>query len=137
MSVLSLTELSDAFREEMEKAKNPGPECKGLIFRYSRDVWIGSDNDVNFRDRFRWNKTLSCDGCDKCLWMWDDLQEFMGDYSKGEGVMFDGVQDKLYQLMVTNISTDWESGHVDDSDLEFVKCEEPIHERNHQNNDVS
>ncbi len=121
MSILSITELSDAFRAEMKKPENPEPECKGIIFRYSRDIWIGSDNDVNFRDRFRWNKTLSCSGCDKCDWMWDDMREIMYD----EGLIFDNPKkDQLYTLMVTNISTDWESGHVDDYDLEFIEVKD-------------
>jgi hypothetical protein len=115
---MSLEDLHSAFQTVNLTPK--AEPCQGLIFRYNREHWIGKAGDLNFRDRFRWNKTLSCDGCEKCDWMWDDLGEFMGVYM--DGIIFNNpTQDKLYRLSVVNITRDWESGHVDGYDLEMVE----------------
>ena len=99
--------------------------CPGKIYRFTKSVWIGSDGDVNFQERFRPIHGLSCAGCERCEYLHDDLQEFVANYKWGvEGIEYDGAEGKLYKLEVTNISTDWETGKVDDYDLEFVEVKE-------------
>lgn len=66
-------------------------------------------------------KRRSC-SCNKCQYLEDDINEFMCH----EGII--GIEDvkdgKLYTVGYTNISTDWESGIVDDWDLELIEIEE-------------
>ena len=126
MTGLSLDQLAEAFRLDLQKSENPEPECKGLIFRYARETWIGTAQDINFRDRFRFIKGKSCEGCDKCGWMWDDLHEFLCDPEFCNIICPDEPkQNQLYTIIVSNISKDWETGYVDEWDLEFVEYEEP------------
>ena len=74
-----MTEFKIDFSELTER---PQPEvCKGQIYRAAYDAWVGSDGDVNFRQRFRWVKSKSCEGCDQCDWLSEDLDNFM-DYDK-------------------------------------------------------
>lgn len=104
-------------------------QCEGLIFRYTRDTWIGSDADINFRDRFRFLKSKSCDGCERCDWLWTDLQEFLS-YPDIYNTIYPTHPklNQLYTLQATNFSTDWETGITDDWDLEFVEYTEPKRE---------
>lgn len=68
-------------------------------------------------------KRKSCKGCDQCGYLRDDLHERMCD----EGIILPEIEhDALYTIKVTNVSHDYESGFVDDWDLEAVKItEEP------------
>lgn len=109
------------FTVETKEVEHPVVKnCQGQIYRYVREVWIGSDGDVNFNDRFRWIKKLSCPGCEKCEWLKEHISFFLHGYYN-EMYNHNKVETgKLYKLTITNISTDWETGYVDDWDLEFV-----------------
>lgn len=138
MSVLSISELSDAFRAKMVKP-NPEPKCKGLIFRFARDTWMGTAQDINFRDRFRFIKGKSCTGCAQCDFLWEDLHENLCD-PKFNYVSYDAEahdQDQLYTLIVLPGTPDWETGYVEDWELEFRKYEEPKDDGNTEDNNVS
>ena len=109
---LTLEELKDAFKSiDLNKV---GEQCKGLVFRCEITTWVGKDNDVNFRERYRFIKSMSCEGCDQCGYLWDDIREDIP-------IIHNGEHGKLYTLEVVNMSRDWESGCVDDWDLEFVE----------------
>jgi len=59
-------------------------------------------------------KKKSCPGCEKCGFLLEDL-------SQNESVIIPEIEhDELYTVVVTNISKDWETGYVDDWDLEVV-----------------
>lgn len=111
---------------DLVKETDPEPEsCKGLVFRCEQTGWVGSDKDVNFRERYRFLVRKSCPGCSKCEWMFDDLWERLSDSSWGwNSIRHEGENGKLYKLVITNISKDWETGLVDDYDLEFEPIEE-------------
>ena len=124
MVIMTIVGLED----ELEKTIDDKP-CIGIIFRFNEDAWIGSDGDVNFRKRLRWIKSKSCTGCPKCDWLYDDLSERISNYDLMRdhdiGIDYeDCVHGKLYRLQVGNVSRDWESGVVDDYDLEFVEYKE-------------
>jgi len=97
----------------------PTDTCNGVIFRYTREAWIGSAKDVNFRDRYRLLTTLSCDGCNHCGWVWEALVEQIDNMTSGQ----EGIDGQLYKVAVTDVSTDWETNIVDDYTLAFVKHE--------------
>ena len=92
-------------------------KCKGLVFKASENNYF-SDGRIVFKIEFRLQKRLSCGVCNQCILMLDDIAERMSD---GYGLKLPKSINpgKLYQPFVTNISTDWETGHVDDWDLEL------------------
>ncbi len=53
----------------------------------------------------------------------------MSDTFQGYGGTIQGIETaevgKLYQLKVTAVSTDWETGYVDDVDIGFVEYTPP------------
>ena len=113
----------EKLREELRKPEPPKEECKGLIFRCEITSWVGSDNDVNFKERYRFIKSASCPGCEQCGFLWDDLHERTCDPIY-QTILRNGDHGKLYELKVTGVSHDWETGIVDDWDIEFVKLPE-------------
>ena len=121
-----LKELTNDFTiVENEKAD---PEiCVGLFFRVAREAWIGSGGDICFRYRFRPLPSKSCPGCFTCDWLVEDLDQYLYLYNSGD-IDFQLEQyfthGMLVQLKVTNVSTDWETGIVDDYELDFVEVKE-------------
>ena len=125
---------------ELESTERPGKKdaCKGQIYRYTEEAWIGSDNDVNFRHRFRHVKSLSCNDieCSQCGWLLDDFQEQLGFLETGYGsrwrrlIDFDDMLPQnptlgaYYQLKVIDWSADWESGVCDDWTIGFEEWNE-------------
>ena len=88
-------------------------ECKGLIFRGFNSTFY-SDCRLEKRSGIRMLKKKSCPGCEKCGFLLEDL-------SQNESVIIPEIEhDELYTVVVTNISKDWETGYVDDWDLEVV-----------------
>ncbi len=98
--------------------------CKGLIFRYRETEYLNSDGAFVRTNRMMPMRRKSCPGCSKCDWFFDCYKE--------QGVMWpSGLKEgELYHLTVVNVSTDWETGYVDDFDLEFVEYKEHSEEDN-------
>jgi hypothetical protein len=97
--------------------------CQGKVFK--ADVG-GSPTKRGFGLFIRMNemKKLSCPGCDQCGWQSDAIQEAMCDWDALGVVGLESVEDgKLYTLAVTNIGYDYESGMVDEYDVEVVAYE--------------
>lgn len=113
--------LSTLFFDLQHDEEPDAPECKGQVYRCHREYYIGSRGEYVEKVKMVPAKRLSCRGCEQCGSLLDDLQEWVGNdtppimpddpYSDGE----------YFRLAVTNINRDWESGMVDDWDLEFVK----------------
>lgn len=96
--------------------------CKGVIYRASVSNYY-KDGNIGFNTKLRKLKRKSCKGCGNCGWLEDDLQEFL--YNEGGLIGVDKLeQGKLYTVIVVNESRDYESGHVDDYDLEFKEVKE-------------
>ena len=106
--------------------KEDAPEkCKGLIFRYTSESWIGSQGDVNYSKRMRHIKSLSCPGCDQCGWMWDDLGEEIANDGGTSFLAHNNFRtNQLYRFKIIRYSTDWETGYADDIEYGFVPIEE-------------
>jgi hypothetical protein len=95
--------------------------CKGLIFKCKVNNFINSKNEIIFSTRFIPVKKLSCQGCPTCGALMDSLKE-----SLIYGILpltTTSEDGKLYMLGFSNVSTDWETGQVDDFDLEFFPLE--------------
>lgn len=120
--------LKETFSEFTIVEKGIEPEtCGGLFYRVAREAWFGSNGDICFRYRFRPLTSKSCIGCYTCEWLLEDFAERLNDYNSGY-VDFQLEQyynhGSLVQLKVTNVSTDWETGIVDDYDIDFVEVNE-------------
>lgn len=107
---------------ETEQPHSP-EECKGLFYRGAVEIYIGSNGDYNQKSRMRPLRRKSCTGCSKCDWMVDHMNE-MATTDCCYIPLEDVAHGALYELKVTGYSRDWETGYVDDVDVEFVKIDE-------------
>lgn len=126
LEIQKITSLTDPFTALKEPEKKV---CNGQIYRYAEEAWIGSDGDVNFRHRFRWVKSLSCndEGCNQCEWLVDDFQEQLSPILDFDSMLpHNGAKPgAYYQLKVTDYySTDWETGICDDYTIGFEEWNE-------------
>lgn len=107
---------------ELEVDQKETSQCKGKIYKAKVTHYIGSRGEAIYQEKFIPMKRMSCDGCAKCNWLEDDLNEFMSNNTFP--IIEDRIKDEgLYYLDVTNISHDFESGIVDDWNLIFRKLE--------------
>lgn len=107
---------------DLAEALKPTPPtpCKGLVFRGKRNAFINGRGDYVYTERMALLKRKSCKGCQQCGYMLEELEEHLGNDCLP--IMPAYLEtDVMYKLEVTNISKDWETGIVDDWDLEFVK----------------
>ena len=100
-------------------------KCIGHFFRCLRNGFVSAqDGTYNFQIKFRPLKSLSCTGCRQCMYL-DDTDDilFMFEYFTEGSIVSHVTKAKpgsIFQLKITNVSTDWETGYVDDYDLEFI-----------------
>jgi len=99
-------------------------KCKGLIFRAHVNGFVNMRGQYIYKESMTLLKRQSCPGCEDgpCdRYLWDDLLE---DVSGGTfPIIKDIVNDALYKLIIVNKSIDWETGTVDEYDLEFRKID--------------
>lgn len=91
-------------------------KCKGLVFRGFNSMFF-SDGRLEERRGIRLLKRESCPGCEKCGFLLDDMSEQV---IIGSMIIPEIEHGKLYEVIVINESRDWETGYVDDYDLEVV-----------------
>jgi len=118
---MSKISFNDALNEMYNDTK---PKCKGIVFRASVSQWMSVQRDINFKKQLRVLKRKSCPGCEQCHWLWDDLSERMSEFYPQDSIIADVEDGKLYTIITTNLSTDWESGIIDGYDLEFIEYKE-------------
>jgi len=97
-------------------------ECKGLVFKgYSSGFYIRNKKEtkIEFREGIRLLKRKSCAGCKECGMFYEILSD--GTLFNHISILNNIKNDQLYTLKVTNISTDFETGIVDDFDIELVE----------------
>lgn len=102
-------------------------QCGGLFFRVAKEAWMGSDGSICFRFRMRPLKSKSCSGCWTCSWLLDDYCEYLNLYNSGDiDIQLEQYfnHGTLVQLKVTHVSTDWETGVVDDYEIDFVEVKD-------------
>ncbi len=104
--------------------------CKGLFFRYRENNYF-HEGKLEFKKTFTKLKRMSCPGCAVCEFLESDLrEEDLTTGSYGHIVFPKELMDQgVYELKVTNMSTDIESGYCDDWDIEFS----PVKETNASN----
>lgn len=91
--------------------------CKGRIYKLVKNAFVSNRGDVVFKNTFVLQKRKSCPGCELCQWINDDIAN-----AGVESIVCKTFKEgALYRLEMTNMSKDWETGYVDDYDLEFVE----------------
>ena len=92
-----------------------GPECKGLVFRGFENLFW-ANNRLERKEGIKLLKRKSCSGCPKCGWLLDSMSEQV---SNGTTIIMSNIENgKEYSLRVINEHRDWETGYVDDYDIE-------------------
>ena len=94
--------------------------CDGLYFRAEVSEYLSGNGDINFRQRMRPLKRLSCTGCGVCWDIMDCLNEQIGPYMDASAFPENVETGHVYKLDFVNITTDWETGIVDGYDIMFV-----------------
>lgn len=93
-------------------------ECKGMFFRgYYSTFYDG--NKLENRAGIRFLKSKSCTGCAKCA----HFDEYLNESPELVLGMDKVEHGKLYSLRTVNIYRDWESGLVDDYDIEIIEIQ--------------
>lgn len=106
----------------LETKKLKKEVCGGLFYRGRVNHYINSNGAYIADVRMIPLRRKSCKGCERCGFLQDDLKESIS--CETFPIMDNIIDGAIYELRVTNESTDWETGHVDDYDLEFFKIEE-------------
>ena len=106
--------------KESEFELPEGEKCRGLFFRGYHSTYY-QDGKFERKEGIRLLKKMSCPGCKNCGYLLDDVQDFI----YGGGLIFPEIKHgALYSIHYTNFSKDWESGIVDDYDLEIYEVKE-------------
>lgn len=118
---------------EVEKNKEA---CNGKFYKAKFNPFINRKGEYVYQIRMIPIKKMSCPGCDSCWFLDEDLNERLGcfeyDKHKSKSPFHSGHipnmehlrHDHIYELKATNLSKDWETGYVDDWDLEFVEIKD-------------
>ena len=102
--------------------------CIGKVYR--ADVYNRvTASTVECSIKLRLRKKLSCPGCERCGW----IDESLGAIDKPIINIEEAQHGRLYCIRACNESTDWETGIIDDYDLEIVEYEVAYDENNRRN----
>lgn len=98
------------------------PECRGVIFK-ARVSTYNTKRGIGFTIRLDRMNKLSCPGCEQCGWVDETLEDWIS-YTGEPPLNFLEVENgKLYTIGICNESRDYETGVINDFDLEVVKVE--------------
>lgn len=113
---IDITEIK--FNDEIDPQ-----QCNSLIFKAKVNVFLNSKNEFVYQQRMIPMKKLSCKGCNQCGFLLEELDERIS--NKDFSMIPENIEHgALYRLETTHISRDWETGIIDDWDLEFIKIED-------------
>ena len=120
-----MNSLKIDFTKIEESPSSKEPSCIGLFYRARISYFIDSNNNYAHQERMIPLLRKSCKGCSQCGNLKDMLEESLP-YSPP---LLKNIKDGgTYQLQITNVSQDWETGLADDWDIEFVEQKESLSE---------
>lgn len=91
-------------------------QCKGLVFRGYSNRYVSKDGSYHTKEGMRLLKRKSCGKCPSCDFLLSSIKE------APDNVILPQIEnDALYSVHVTNESRDWETGYIDDYDIEFFE----------------
>jgi hypothetical protein len=99
---------------EFDKAAH----CKGIVFRGHHSLFY-KQGVIKEKTELRLLKKQSCPGCPRCWWIFEDLSNELDNL-----ILPDIKQGKLYSIRSVNESRDWETGIIDQYDLEVFEVYE-------------
>ena len=103
-----------------KKQKTTPKKCNGMVFRGRLNAFVNSKWEYVYQERMLPLKRKSCPGCEQCGYLDEYLHEFT---SMGTLPIIENIEHgAIYSLQVVNQSREWETGIVDDWDIEFIKC---------------
>lgn len=106
-----MTKLRDLLKPD------PSAEDPVVVVRLKRSSWY-DHNGFYMKTSLTFLKR-------KCVgdnWVYEDLRNADADWAFETLVL--PPHDGIYQVLMTNVSTDWETGYVDDYDLTLVPYKE-------------
>uniref|UniRef100_A0A6M3XWC2 Uncharacterized protein n=1 Tax=viral metagenome TaxID=1070528 RepID=A0A6M3XWC2_9ZZZZ len=108
MSKLKVKNLEAILNDDNDKI-----ECKGLIFRARINNFVCYKNKIVKSREMRLLKKESCQGCEHCGYIWEDLHE--GILNDSRFIALDNIEEgKKYRIKCCIDSTDFYSGYADD-----------------------
>lgn len=109
--------MTDIFSSLSLDTPEPKNNCKGMFFK-AEVTQYRTVRGIAFTTKINKMKSLSCKGCEHCGPLEDIIYEFIDNESPILGL--DKVENgKLYTFNLCNMYRDWESGYVEDYDLEI------------------
>jgi hypothetical protein len=95
--------------------------CKGLVYRCRMTQYMDKNSCYVETVKMVPMKTLSCSGCEFCIWLHDFIRE---DIECNPQIWSDPENGELFEYCVTDQGTpDWETGCVEDFSCGFKKLE--------------
>lgn len=107
----TLSELEDFITEQSKST------CKGKVYRVQDNNFLASNGSYHTHRTYKLLKRRSCKGCVHCGWIDDAINE-------GTAVIDGGNTGDLVTLIPVNEKRDWETGCVDEFDLQFIVVKE-------------
>ena len=99
--------------------------CKGKVYRGKINNFINANSEVILQQRMIPMKRKSCPGCENCYPLEEELHERINDFDYMAPIFPEKIKHgQLYKLKVTGVGRDWETGIVDEWDLEFVEVDD-------------
>lgn len=102
--------------DDLKEEANPACDCKGLFYRGYNNLYVSEYGEVHHKQGIRFLKRKSCKGCDKCSFLIDSMKE-----CPDSVIMPEIKQSTIYSVRVINEHRDWESGCIDDYDIEIFE----------------
>jgi hypothetical protein len=105
--------------EGLKEEADPASDCKGLFFRGYQNLYVSQYGEVHTKQGIKFLKRKSCKGCHQCSFIIDSMKE-----CPDSVIMPKIVQSHLYSIRVTNQCRDWETGYIDDYDIEVFEVKD-------------
>ena len=112
-----MDKLLNKFKSSEENIK-----CKGIIYRAQVNAYINKRGEYIYQERMSLLKRKSGTGCPDCYYFAEMLYEDVN--SNILPIISNIVHNQLYRLTIVNIYKDFETGNVDNYDLEFCMIKE-------------
>ena len=97
--------------------------CKGKIYKAKINNFINAKGEYINQIRMVPLKRKSCPGCQYCSNLIDNLLEISDMYETSD-ILSNIEHGRLYSLTIVNQTRDFETGIIDDWDVEFVEINE-------------
>jgi hypothetical protein len=93
--------------------------CRGRIYRADVQHYVGKREDIVLKLVLRPLLRESCPGCEKCGWLLEQINEFV---ENDRVIGMESIEKgRKYTFRIANICKDWETGIVEDFDIEAVE----------------